>query len=128
MRLEKELSVLFDFLSLTQIQTVDTVVEQIAKEYKAILQNLYGNELAELVLYGSYARGEQHDESDVDFAIVLHNPAMRTATELFKIAPVSSRLSLKYGRMISSLPVSLQDKQTSMQGIFREIRKDGITV
>jgi predicted nucleotidyltransferase len=104
------------------------VVNQIAKEYKAVLHELYGNELAELVLFGSYARGDQHEESDVDFAIVLNNPDTRTAGELVKTSPIASRLSLKYGLMISSLPVSLHKKQTSGQGVFRDIRKEGISI
>lgn len=105
-----------------------TVVKQIAKEYKAVLLDLYGNELAELVLFGSYARGDEHEESDVDFAIVLYNPNTRTAAELIKTSPIASQLSLKYGLMISSLPVSLHKKQTSVQGLFRDIRKEGITI
>ncbi len=105
-----------------------TIVKQIAEEYKEVLKSLYGNELAELVLFGSYARGDAQDESDVDFAIVLNNPDTRSATELIKTAPIASRLSLKYGLMISSLPVSLHKKQTSLQGVFRNIRKEGITI
>lgn len=104
------------------------LVQQIANEYKAILRDLYGNELAELVLFGSYARGDQHEESDVDFAIVFHNPEIRPSAELFKTSPVASRLSLKYGLMISSLPVSLHKKETSMQGVYREIRKEGVVI
>lgn len=105
-----------------------TLVKKIAKEYKAVLQDLYGNELAELILFGSYARGDAREESDVDFAIVLYNPATRSVAELVKTAPIASRLSLKYGMIISSLPVSLHKKQTSEQGVFRNIRKEGIIV
>ncbi len=104
------------------------IVKQIAKEYKAVLHELYGNELAELVLFGSYARGDEHDESDIDFAIVLYNPATRGAAELIKTSPIASRLSLKYGMMISSLAVSLHKKQTSAQGVFKNIRKEGVAI
>jgi predicted nucleotidyltransferase len=104
------------------------VVKQIAKEYKAVLHELYGEELAELVLFGSYARGDQHEESDVDFAIVLYNPTTRSAAELVKTSPIASRLSLKYGLIVSSLPVSLHKKQTSRQGVFENIRKEGIAI
>ena len=78
-----------------------------AKEYKSILQDLYGNELAELILFGSYARDDQQNESDVDFAIVLYNPDTRPAAEIIKTSAIASRLSLKYGLMVSSLSVSL---------------------
>lgn len=107
---------------------MNSLVKKIAKEYKTVLQNLYGTELAELVLYGSYARGDQHDESDIDFAIVLYNPEIRPSLELLKTAAITSQLSIKYGLMISSLPVSLSKKQKSMQGLYQEIRKEGITV
>jgi predicted nucleotidyltransferase len=105
-----------------------SIVHQIANEYKASLQNLYGNELAELVLFGSYARGDNRDESDLDFAIVLRDSNTRSAAEIAKTSAIGSRLSLKYGIMISSLPTTLHKKQTSMQGIYQEIRKDGILI
>ena len=104
------------------------LIHQIATEYKASLQNLYGNELVELILFGSYARGDSRTESDIDFAVVLRNPATRPAAEIVKTSFISSRLSLKYGLMLSSFPTSFHKKETSMQGVFQEIRRDGIVI
>jgi uncharacterized protein len=104
------------------------LVQQIANEYKAILRDLYGNDLAELVLFGSYARGDQHEESDVDFAIVFDDTHVRTPDDRQNTSKIGSRLSLKYGLMISSLIVNLHKKQTSMQGVYQDIRKEGISV
>lgn len=105
---------------------MDHRIAQIAREYKADLQRIYGNELAELILFGSYARGNQQEESDLDFAVVLRNPDIRASAELIKMSPLASRLSVKYGVMISSLPAALYKKQTSMLGDYREICKKGI--
>jgi predicted nucleotidyltransferase len=104
------------------------IISQIATEYKASLQGIYGDELAELILFGSYARGDNQIESDIDFAVILHNPHTRSSSEIIKTSAISSRLSLKYGIMISSLPVSLQKMQISQQGIYQEIRKEGIII
>lgn len=104
------------------------VVQQIAREYKKALQELYGKDLAELVLFGSYARGDQHNDSDVDFAIVLDNHDVKTSSEIFNTAKISSRLSLKYGLIISSLPVSRHKKETSQQGVYKSIREEGIII
>lgn len=41
---------------------------------------------------------------------------------------IDSRLSLKYGIMVTSLPTSIYKKQNSMQGIYQEIRKEGIVI
>lgn len=104
------------------------IIQQVAIEFKTQLLQLYGNELAELILFGSYARGDNHEESDIDFAVILHNPNTRTSAEIPKTSMISSRLSLKYGLMLSTLPTSLHKKQTSMQGIYQEIRKEGIVI
>jgi hypothetical protein len=107
---------------------MNPVVQQIAREYKAGLRDLYGDDLAALVLYGSYARGEQHAESDVDFAVVLRNSDIRPSTEISKISPLSSQLWLKHGLVISTLPVSLHKMKTSMQGVYQNIRREGVSV
>ena len=104
------------------------IVHQVANEYKANLLHLYGDELVELILFGSYARGDYREESDLDFAVVLRNPNTRSAAEIAKTSVIGSRLSLKYGLMLSTLPTSLQKKETSMQGVYQEIRKEGIII
>lgn len=104
------------------------VIRQIANEYKTNLQNLYGNDFVELILFGSYARGDFHKESDIDFAIVLRKPTVRPAEEILKTTPIGVQLELKYGMMLSTLPVSIEKMQTSMQGVYQDIRKDGIVI
>ena len=101
-------------------------MEQLAADFKHGLVHMYGDQLAGLVLFGSYARGDSHAESDADFAIVLKNPATRTTNELFRLAPLSAELSLKYGVIVSILPVSEQKLNTSGQGVYQAIRKEGI--
>jgi uncharacterized protein len=104
------------------------VIQQIAREYKASLRRHYGEELAELVLFGSHARGDYHSESDVDFAVILNKPNASTPSEMHITSPVSVDLELKYGFPVSTLHVSTTKKQTSMQGVFQDIRKEGIVI
>ena len=39
-------------------------------QYTEILQKIYGKHLKTVILYGSYARGEETDESDIDVIVV----------------------------------------------------------
>lgn len=103
-------------------------VKQIAKEYKAGLQKLYGDDLAELILFGSHARGDFHNESDIDFALVLRRQPICPAEEILKISNLSLTLELKYGVTLSTLPVSAEKKQLSVQGVYSDIREEGIPV
>lgn len=107
---------------------VDAVVLQIATEYKESLKKIYGNDLIELILFGSHATNTAHAESDVDFALILKHPNLIPFQEIIKTAPVSSALSIKYGLMISTLPISIDNRRNSMQGIHQEIRDHGIAI
>lgn len=100
----------------------------IADEFKRELRAIYGEGLADLIMFGSYARGDFRADSDIDFAIVLKDPATRTAAEIFRLAPLSAELSLKYGVIVSILPVSEQKLQTSGQGVYESIRREGIRI
>jgi len=48
-------------------QASDTDIQDFAEE----MQNLFGDRLMEVILYGSYARGEEHPGSDVDIAVIV---------------------------------------------------------
>lgn len=104
------------------------IIKQVANEYKAQLLKLYGNELVELILFGSYARGDNHEESDVDFALVLRSSNIHPSEEICKTNFISLELELKYGLMLSTIPVSLEKKQRAMQGVYQDIRKEGIII
>lgn len=47
------------------------VMEQQMKEYVAEIKKIYGSHLKQVILYGSYARGDFGPDSDVDIMILL---------------------------------------------------------
>lgn len=104
------------------------IVQQIAKEFKEELEKLYGDELADLILFGSHARGDFHEESDIDFAVVLKNPATTSTSEIMKVSDVVNDLSLKYGQLINYIGNPKFKLTQSNLGIYQEIRKDGIRI
>ena len=46
-------------------------MRNIIEQYVVEIQNVYGNHLREIILYGSYARGDFGPDSDVDIMILL---------------------------------------------------------
>ena len=105
-----------------------SIVKDIAQEFKSELQQLYGDELLSIILFGSHARGDFQEESDIDFAIVLKNKNVIATDEIFKITPISSSISLKYSRLISFLPVPSQKFNESRLAIYRFIKTEGIVI
>jgi predicted nucleotidyltransferase len=80
-------------------------LKNLLSELQKELLTLYGERLVKLVLYGSYARGEANPNSDVDIMVVL-KPPVNSFSEILTIADVTTKLSLKYGELISILPIS----------------------
>ncbi len=105
-----------------------TAIQHIAQEYKQALQELYGPQLDKLILFGSHARGDFHEESDIDFAVVLADPSMKASNEIIKSSAISFKIGLKHNVCISPILVSSQTLQTSMQGVYRDIRKEGVEI
>jgi predicted nucleotidyltransferase len=95
------------------------IVQQIAKEFKGELEKLYGDELADLILFGSHAHGDFHEESDIDFAVVLKNPATTSTSEIMKVSDVGNDLSLKYGQLITYISIPQFKLKQSNLGIYQ---------
>lgn len=93
-----------------------------------ILKNQYGPRLHQVILYGSYARGDFHDESDMDFLVILNDETISVKDELQVYGPAIYALLQKHGLTVSVMPTSLHHFQTSKRSVFRFIKQDGILV
>jgi predicted nucleotidyltransferase len=87
---------------------MDKRITALMKELKLGLQELYGPRLKGLYLYGSYARGEENEESDVDVLIILDR-IDSYGDEVDRTGYLASDLSLKYEVTISRVFVSQRD-------------------
>ena len=72
------------------------------EELRSGLQSIYGHRLRGLYLFGSYARGDQDSESDVDVLVVLDDFTSYFA-EVRRAGPLGAELSLKYEVSISKV-------------------------
>lgn len=94
------------------------------------LSDIFGNRLENLLLYGSYARGDQTEESDVDVLALIHLDKMELAKYRRQVSDLTSNLDLQYGVLLS---VKLQDVDTFRQysstlPFFMNVEKEGISI
>lgn len=99
--------------------------EVVTKRFKEIMQELYGERLAKIVLYGSYARGDFHEESDIDFLVVLNDENVQRYVEIKNITLHVEGLEGKEGITISALPMSILKFSYAKTPLLYFIRKEG---
>lgn len=100
---------------------------QLLTEFRHELKKLYGEQLVQLILYGSYARGQAHADSDVDVAVILKPPIL-PATEILRIGEVKTLLNLKYDELLSVLPIAESDFKTKDTPLLANIHREGMIV
>ncbi len=95
------------------------------KELKEGLVHIYGDKLKAVYLYGSYARGDYRQGSDVDVMILLKD-YKNYWEELNRISYLASDVSLEHDLTVSCLIMKdVQWKQSDMP-VLRNIRKEGV--
>lgn len=53
------------------MQTIPNNIKQIIREFTIKSKELLGNHLKQMILYGSYARGDFNENSDIDIMILI---------------------------------------------------------
>lgn len=100
----------------------------VAQALKTTLRALYGDRLAKLILYGSYARGDQHEGSDIDFLVVLKDDNIKTGAELRYMNSALFDLDLRYNTIISVHPTTLKRFAESDYLFYQNVRREGVEV
>jgi uncharacterized protein len=101
-------------------------IRKLMKELKEGLIRIYGDKLKAVYLYGSYARGDYRQGSDVDVMIVLNN-YKSYGKEIDRTGKLTSNLSLEYGISISRVLIKEMQWKSSDTPLLRNIRMDGIS-
>ena len=103
-------------------------LESLSREVKQALTDLYGERLDRVILYGSYARGDFHAESDVDYLVVLRDEEVKHGTEIRYMGSPIGELSADYDLFISVKPVAIQKYRFSQLPFYQNVRWEGITL
>lgn len=100
---------------------------RIAKEVEQDLRTIYGARLRQVILFGSWARGDAHPESDIDLLVVLDRvdspwPELRNMDEILW------RHSLGNDTVVTAIPVGEADLETTRSAVVVRARREGLVV
>lgn len=88
----------------------------------------FGNRVKQIILYGSYARGDFDVESDIDIAAIVDCTREEISAYQRQLAEVASDLDLEFGIMVSPSIIPYADylKYKNDLPYYRNIATEGV--
>jgi predicted nucleotidyltransferase len=102
-------------------------IEQIIREFREKAEKLYGDRLKNILLYGSCARGQISEDSDIYLAIVLEGDVV-PGKEIDQMIDIITEINLEYGVLISIYPVSEKNYNEVNSPLLLNLRREGVLV
>jgi len=100
-------------------------IKTLMAKLKKGLTGLYGQRLKAVVIFGSYARGDYNENSDLDVMIVL-DTYQSYWDELVRSAELASDLSLEYDVTISRMIMTEEQWKNDDLPVLRNVRAEGV--
>jgi uncharacterized protein len=102
-------------------------LQPVLRELRAGLQQLYGERLKGVFLFGSRARGDAESDSDIDIAVVLRDSASGWE-ERERWSRLASDLSLKHNCVLMLVAVREADWLAEETSFLVNVRREGVPV
>lgn len=105
-------------------------VEKAKKELVQAMVNLFGNKLHEVILFGSYARNQQDEESDIDILVLVKEDQLSLKSYSYEIAEIVTDLNLKYDVVLSVILQSTDEYEEykDILPFFMNIQREGVPI
>jgi len=99
--------------------------DKLLAQIKASLQDVFGNRLKGVILYGSEARGEAKEDSDVDVLVLLDGP-IALGKDLDIIIHALYPLQLEILRPLHVMPVNVESYNAGEYALYRNVKEEGV--
>ncbi len=105
----------------------DEIIEHVNLEAAGMLKELLKDDLVEVILYGSCARGDYTDDSDIDIAVITRCDRLEAKKYNDGLAKIATELAMKYFAVVNfvCLPQSEFEQKKTWYAFFRNIASEG---
>jgi len=103
---------------------LDEIISRIVEFSK----ETFGDKFKSVILYGSYARGDYDDESDIDIMIMVDISREELRKHRMQFSSFFSDVNLEYGVFLTSKLQSLQyfNEWKNTMPFYQNVEKEGI--
>jgi predicted nucleotidyltransferase len=93
-------------------------------------KGLFGDKLTDVRLYGSYARGDHSEHSDIDVMILLDMDGIEARKHLGQVCEIASEIDLEHGVVLSPVVRSKYDydRLKELPGFYNNVLREGVSI
>lgn len=102
----------------------------VLKKISEIYRSVYGEKLVRVILYGSYARGDFSDDSDLDIVALVYGDRMKLQEQLKNVWDQTCDLELEYEMVLSPAVIPYEEFEKYREDLpyYRNIANEGVNV
>ena len=106
------------------------VIQVVLAELVLRIHDLLGNKVKKIVVYGSYARGDAHKDSDMDIMVMVNADSEQLRQYRSCVLDIQVDLSLEYEIVISIMLQSMDEynKWLPVLPFFQNVEREGVDI
>ena len=102
-------------------------MDEICRRVVAAYRKAYGDDIEAIYLYGSYARGDYDEDSDIDFAAIVKGDRLDVQKKRWQLWSDANEIDLAFDVLTSptAIPAGDFEKYKTQSGYYKNILKEG---
>lgn len=105
-------------------------LKEVLAKFSVAAKEIYGAKLYKVILYGSCARGDFEQDSDIDIMILLDVPQEAIGLERKRILDVSDELDCEYDVVLTPIfqNYKLYQKFIPVSKFYQNVQREGVQI
>lgn len=107
---------------------METRIDELIRRINSELQKKFKEKLAKIVLFGSYARGDYDNESDIDIFVLIEDDEPEKYSD--EIVDLEVDLTIKFGVLPSIIlrDINYFHENKEIIPFYRNVEKEGVEI
>lgn len=106
------------------------MILNIINEYVASVKKIFGTYLMKVIVYGSYARGDYNEKSDIDIMFIVTLNENEIHEKFNDVCDIAFEYEMKYGIVISPIIKNNQhfEKWVGVLPFYQNVIREGVCI
>jgi predicted nucleotidyltransferase len=105
-------------------------LNEVLNKYSAAVKDVFKDNLKSMVLFGSYARGDNDSESDIDILILVDIDKLGIKKYHKQMVKIASDLELEYDIVLAPIVENFSEfnKYKEASSFFKNVDREGVRI